>query len=145
MPMQSVTIMLLTPIRGPERIRHAEYRYIMNCAGASVKGEGKEENTTGNRVALIALISALKRMTRPSLITVLTDSMYLIQSQGQLAIWQQNGWIRTNGVPLRNADLWEELMELQKNHAIRYRYENIDLYYEKRQKQKEMGIYNDLY
>ena len=35
MPMQSVTIMLLTPIRGPERIRHAEYRYIMNCAGAT--------------------------------------------------------------------------------------------------------------
>lgn len=145
MPMQNVTIMLLTPIRGPERIRRAEYRYIMNCAGATVEGKGTEKDTTGNRVALIALIAALKRMKRPSLITVMTDSTYLIQSQGNLALWEQNGWVRTNGVPLRNADLWKELKGLQKDHAIRYRYENIDLYYEKRKKQTETGIFTDPY
>lgn len=131
--MQQVTIMLLTPVRGPERVRTARYEYLMNCAGATLKGEGEEKDTTGNRVALVALIAAMKRMVKPSLITVLTDSRYLIQSQGQIALWRQNGWRRTNGAEVRNVDLWEELFSLQKGHAIRYQYENVALYLEGQQ------------
>ena len=126
--MQEVSIMILTKARGPERVKAAGFKYIMNCAGAKITGSGRVEDTTGNRVVLIALIEALKRMKKLSLITVWTESNYLIQSQGQLDQWKQNGWRRTNGAPVKNADLWEELRQLQKGQAIRYRYENLDMY-----------------
>lgn len=142
--MQQVTIMLMTPTRGPQRIKEAEYEYMLNCAGATIRGSGKEKDTTGNRVALVAMIAALRRIRKPVMITVMTDSWYLIRSQGALAMWKQSGWTRQNGKPLKNADLWEELFRLQKQHAIRYQYEDMDLYYEKRKIQKEINKNNDM-
>ena len=123
--MQNVTIMLLTPIRGPERIRRAEYRYIMNCAGAKVEGSGKVENTTANRLAMTALIEALKRMRKPSVITVITDNGYLIQCKNQLAVWEQSGWMRDKTHEVKNADLWKEISHLQKGHATGYIYNKL--------------------
>lgn len=122
--MPEVTITLITS-QGVGRISKGEYRYIMNCAGAKVEGSGKVENTTANRLAMTALIEALKRMRKPSVITVITDNGYLIQCRNQLAAWEQSGWMRDKVHEVKNADLWKEISHLQKGHATRYVYNKL--------------------
>ena len=122
--MPEVTITLITT-RGVGRISKGEYRYVMNCAGAKVEGSGKVEDTTANRLAMTALLEALKRMRKPSVITVITDNGYLIQCRNQLVAWEQSGWMRDKVHEVKNADLWEKISHLQKGHAIRYVYNKL--------------------
>ena len=122
--MPEVTITLITST-GVGRISKGEYRYIMICAGAKVEGSGKVEDTTANRLAMTALIEALKRMRKPSVITVITDNGYLIQCRNQLAAWEQNGWMRDKNQEVKNADLWKKISHLQRGHATRYIYNKL--------------------
>lgn len=59
------------------------------------------------------------------MITIHTDCRYLINNKMQE--WKAAGWKRQGG-DLKNADLWQQLYELQKPHAVRYHFENMDLY-----------------
>ena len=120
--MPEVTITLFTSYCGAGRIGKAEFRYVLSCAGAKIEGSGHLVNTTGGRLAMTALIEALKRMRKPSVITILTDCNYLIQGWQQAMEWEKNGWLRGNGKEVKNADLWKEIMRLQKGHAVRYQY-----------------------
>lgn len=126
--MPDVTILLITSHKGPGRVKRARYKYIMSCAGAKVEGAGRLADTTGNRLAMTALIDALKRMRKPSMITVMTDSGYLLLGRQQLTAWEQNGWRRGNGSKVKNADLWKEIVRLQTGHATRYKFTEVDAF-----------------
>ena len=120
-----VDIFLITSSHSPGKTKKAWYRYILVCGGRSVTGKGELTATTGHRLVLTCAIEALRRMTRPSMVTVHTDCRYLISNH--MAEWAAAGWKRPGG-ELKNADLWEELYGLQKNHAVRYHFENMDKY-----------------
>ena len=70
----------------------------------------------------------LKRMTKPSMITFFTDCHYFANGQRQLASWRENGWKRSDGKELRNLDLWQQLEELLRPHAVSFQMENMELY-----------------
>ena len=126
--MQEVTIMLLTQTHTPAKKKRAWYRYYLTCAGKSLEGQGTEEDTTGHRLALRCLIEALKRMTRPARITILSDCNYLLNGMNALDTWKAAGFRRADGTKLRNMDLWEEIWRLKEGHEIEARYENTFLY-----------------
>ena len=73
-------------------------------------------------------IAALKRMTKPSMIMFFTDCHYFANGQRQLASWRENGWKRSDGKELRNLDLWQQLEELLRPHAVSFQMENMELY-----------------
>jgi len=82
------------------------------------KISGKVENTTNNRMELLAVISALKHVKGNSL-EVFTDSKYVKDGIEQwIHNWKKNGWKTSNKKEVKNIDLWMELDELQSGKNI---------------------------
>ena len=126
--MKEVSIFIVTSTRSPGKTRKAWYRYILVCEGASREKKVQVTSTTGHRLVLECVVAALKRMTRPAMITFWTDCHYFANGQRQLASWRENGWKRSDGKELRNSDLWQQLEELLRPHAVSFQMENMERY-----------------
>ncbi|MEK7654961.1 MAG: ribonuclease HI [Pseudomonadota bacterium] len=86
---------------------------------------GEEENTTHNRMEMLAAIQALECFTQmdchpcaggdPNIkLIVYTDSQYLKNGiNSWIKSWKKNGWRTANRDPVKNQDLWIRLDELQ--------------------------------
>ncbi len=80
---------------------------------------GGEEETTNNRMELMAAIAALEALERSSTITVVTDSTYLRDGiTGWIHGWKRNGWKTAAKKPVKNADLWQRLDQAQTRHTV---------------------------
>jgi ribonuclease HI len=82
---------------------------------------GGEPHTTNNRMELMAAISALEALKRPSLVDIHTDSQYLRNGiTSWIARWKANGWRTTEKTPVKNADLWRRLDAALAQHRVRW-------------------------
>ena len=80
---------------------------------------GGEALTTNNRMELMAAIKALEALKRPCRVTLSTDSRYVMDGLTKwLPGWQRNGWRTAAKQPVKNADLWQELVAAAKPHRI---------------------------
>jgi ribonuclease HI len=80
---------------------------------------GGETPTTNNRMELMAAIHALQALKRPSHVTLSTDSRYVMDGLTKwLKGWQRNGWKTASKQPVKNADLWRELIAAAAPHRI---------------------------
>ena len=91
--------------------------------GDAVKKErelkGGEPQTTNNRMELLAAINALESLTRPSRITIITDSAYVKNGvTGWIHGWKRNGWKTAAKKPVKNAELWPRLDAAQHTHDV---------------------------
>lgn len=83
--------------------------------------KGGEAETTNNRMELMAAISALEALTRPSDITVITDSAYVKNGVSQwMHGWKRNGWRTSDRKPVKNVDLWQRLDAAQSRHNVHW-------------------------
>ncbi len=91
-------------------------------AGAVVKERelsGGEAMTTNNRMELMAAISALESLTRPSEITIVTDSAYVKNGVTTwIHGWKRNGWRTAGRDPVKNVELWQRLDAAQAAHQV---------------------------
>ena len=110
--MKQVDAFIITSTRAPGKTRKAWYQYILVCNGHTVQKKEQVLDTTGHRMVLECAIAALKRMNQSAMITIHTD----------------NGWKRSDGKELRNLDLWQEIEELLRPHAVQFHIENMELY-----------------
>ena len=84
---------------------------------------GGEADTTNNRMELLAAISALECLTRPSALIVVTDSAYVKNGvTGWIHGWKRNGWKTADKKPVKNVDLWQRLDEATTRHQIEWRW-----------------------
>lgn len=82
---------------------------------------GGEPETTNNRMELLAAISALETLTRPSAVTIVTDSAYVKNGMTSwLRGWKANGWKTAAKKPVKNEDLWRRLDEAVSRHDVRW-------------------------
>ncbi len=80
---------------------------------------GYEEETTNNRMELMAAIRALEILNRPSQVKLTTDSNYVRQGITQwLAGWKKRGWKTAANKPVKNKDLWQRLDEIAGKHKV---------------------------
>ncbi len=81
-------------------------------------------DTTNNRMELRAVIEGLRTLTRPCSVKLYTDSKYVQQAitKGWLANWRKNGWKTAAKKPVKNQDLWRDLMPLLEKHQIDFRW-----------------------
>lgn len=91
--------------------------------GEAVKKErtlsGGEAATTNNRMELMAAITALETLEKPSRITVVTDSAYVKNGvTGWIFGWKRNGWKTAAKKPVKNVELWQRLDAAQARHEV---------------------------
>jgi len=80
---------------------------------------GGEAETTNNRMELMAAIQALEALSRPTTITITTDSAYVKNGvSGWIHGWKRNGWRTADRKPVKNVDLWQRLDEAQARHTV---------------------------
>ena len=80
---------------------------------------GGEPETTNNRMELMAAISALEVLERPSTLTLVTDSAYVKDGITKwIHGWKRNGWTKKGG--LKNAELWQRLDAAQARHKVKW-------------------------
>ena len=91
-------------------------------AGAREKElSGGETPTTNNRMELLAAIRGLESLTRPCRVRLYTDSNYVRDGITRwVHAWQRNGWRTADRKPVKNAELWQELIEAAAPHRVEW-------------------------
>ncbi|MGL4236536.1 ribonuclease HI [Tabrizicola sp.] len=94
--------------------------------GAVVKErelKGGEPLTTNNRMELLAAISALEALTRPSVLTIVTDSAYVKNGVTEwIHSWKRKNWRTAGGSPVKNVELWQRLEAAAARHQVTWRW-----------------------
>ncbi len=82
---------------------------------------GGEKLTTNNRMELLAAIRGLQALNRPCRVTLVTDSVYVKDGITKwIHGWQRNNWRTAAKQPVKNVELWQELLEAVKPHRIEW-------------------------
>ena len=96
---------------------------ILRFNGVDKEMSGGEADTTNNRMELMGAIEALNALTRPSSVILYTDSSYVRNGITKwIAGWQRNGWKTASKQPVKNADLWQQLLDAEKRHEVDWRW-----------------------
>ena len=84
---------------------------------------GGELNTTNNRMELMAVIEALRTLTRPCDVVLHTDSQYVQKGISEwIHGWKARGWKTAAKAPVKNEDLWKALDAAQAEHKVDWRW-----------------------
>lgn len=84
---------------------------------------GGEPLTTNNRMELLAAIRALEALKRPCEVTLWTDSIYVRDGISKwIHGWRRNGWKTADRKPVKNAELWQELLDAAAPHKVDWRW-----------------------
>jgi ribonuclease HI len=82
---------------------------------------GGEAETTNNRMELLAAISALEALKKPSHVDLHTDSNYLRDGITKWIFgWKRNGWKTADKKPVKNVELWQRLDAARQTHTIEW-------------------------
>ncbi len=80
---------------------------------------GGEAETTNNRMELLAAITALETLDRPTQLTIVTDSVYVKDGITKwIHGWKARGWKTAAKKPVKNADLWKRLDAATARHDV---------------------------
>jgi ribonuclease HI len=82
---------------------------------------GAEDNTTNNRMELMAAIMGLRELSRGCEVNLTTDSEYVKKGITEWMInWKKKGWKTASNKPVKNQDLWQQLdIEVQR-HQVKW-------------------------
>lgn len=96
---------------------------ILECNGHKKNISGGCAHTTNNRMEMTAIIRALAALKKKSRVQLYTDSQYVADGITKwLPKWQQKQFRKSDGKPVKNVDLWQELNTIQQQHDIRWQW-----------------------
>lgn len=81
------------------------------------------ENTTNNKMEIMAVIIGLQMILEPSQITIYSDSKYVVDAFNKKWVqkWQRINWDRgEDGGAVKNVDLWKKLLSLLEKHRYQF-------------------------
>lgn len=83
---------------------------------------GYSENTTNNKMEIMAAIIALETLKESCKVKLYSDSSYLVESieKNWLDNWKKNGWKTANKKPVKNRDEWERLDKQLSIHDVQF-------------------------
>ena len=94
---------------------------VLRIGGTEKELSGGEAHTTNNRMELMAAIQGLTALKRPCRVTLSTDSRYVMDGLTKwIHGWLKNGWRTSDKKPVKNADLWQELLAASKPHRVEW-------------------------
>ena len=84
---------------------------------------GAQEQTTNNRMELMAAIEGLEQLKKPMDVVLTTDSQYVKDGITKwIDGWKKKGWITSQKKPVKNVDLWKRLDEAVANHSVEWKW-----------------------
>ncbi|MAM33708.1 MAG: ribonuclease HI [Micavibrio sp.] len=94
---------------------------VLRYKGHEKELSGGEQETTNNRMELMAAIKALETLTRPCKVDLYTDSTYVQKGINEwLEGWKAKNWKTASKKPVKNKDLWQELDKMVSKHIVTF-------------------------
>ena len=94
---------------------------ILRYGAVEKELSGAEDDTTNNRMELMAAIEALQALKEPCEVDLYTDSEYVMKGITEwIHGWKRNGWKTAAKKPVKNADLWRRLDDAMQRHEVRW-------------------------
>lgn len=95
---------------------------VLVFGGRERELSGGERETTNNRMELTAAIEALSCLKEPCIVTLTSDSRYLVDgmTKGWAKSWKARGWRKADKSPALNPDLWDRLLSLCEVHRVSF-------------------------
>ncbi|MEM8833185.1 MAG: ribonuclease HI [Pseudomonadota bacterium] len=94
---------------------------ILQWNGHEKELSGGEEETTNNRMEMMAVIKGLEALKKPSDVKLYTDSKYVQQGVNEwLEGWKARGWKSASKKPVKNQDLWQQIDSLIQQHSVEF-------------------------
>ena len=82
---------------------------------------GGEQQTTNNRMELMAAIMALESLKKSCKVHLNTDSKYVLKGITEwMDNWKARGWLTASKKPVKNEDLWRRLDTAIERHDIQW-------------------------
>lgn len=83
---------------------------------------GGNPSTTNNIMEITAVIEGLKLLKEPCNVKVYSDSAYVVNAFANNWIegWIKSNWINSKREPVKNKELWLELIDLTKKHNVEF-------------------------
>ena len=83
---------------------------------------GANPNTTNNVMEITAVIEGLKALKRPCNVNIYSDSAYVVNcfEKDWINNWIKNNWVNSKKEPVKNKELWLELLDLTKIHNVTF-------------------------
>lgn len=120
-----VNIYTCTSAKGPGK-KSVAYTYILevetNKGPATLTKTEVLELATENQAELKALSAALRRIKKPCMLNIFTNSVYVSAGyeQKRLEKWIENDWKNAKGKPVANMEEWKELADLLGRHTFQF-------------------------
>lgn len=95
---------------------------ILECRGVEKVLSGGDPACTNNKIELTAAVTALEALTKPCIVTVYSDSKYIVDAINQrwLFNWLKRGWRNSLNEPTPNRELWVRVLEQLKRHRVTF-------------------------
>ena len=94
---------------------------VIRSGGQEKELSGGEPLTTNNRMELLAAIRGLEALKRPCRVEFYTDSNYVRDGITKWVHgWQRNGWRTADKKPVKNVELWQQLIEAAAPHRVQW-------------------------
>lgn len=83
---------------------------------------GAYEDTTNNRMELMAVLKGLEILRKKCRVNLYSDSRYIVDAmnKGWVRRWQANNWMRNKNDLALNIDLWQRILELSGQHQVHW-------------------------
>lgn len=87
--------------------------------GAYEELGGADPATTNNRMEMTAAIKGLEHTRPGEMVRVVTDSRYVVDGASKwIWGWKKRGWVKSDGGPVLNRDLWERIDALSAERKV---------------------------
>ena len=82
------------------------------------------KKTTNNRMELMAVIVGLEALTKPCVVTLVSDSKYVTDAFNQNWVegWLHKNWKTAGNKPVKNIDLWKRLLKAMEPHQVHFQW-----------------------
>lgn len=98
------------------------YAAILIYNGVEKEISGGDRDTTNNKMELTAVIKGLEMLKEKCIVTIYSDSAYIVNSiqNGWIYSWKKNNWTKSDKTKVKNIDLWEKLLKQMDFHEVSF-------------------------
>ena len=101
------------------QLGYGGYGAIAVCGPYSQFYYGGYANVSNNEMEIMAVLAVLRSLICPCKVHIVSDSRYVVDALNKWILgWRNNGWVKRDGKPVANRQMWEEMFAYMQYHII---------------------------